>query len=317
MKDLYNRKIDYLRLSLTDRCQLRCRYCLPEDFSQWLPEGEKLNREEMIAIVRTFGSLGVRHLKLTGGEPLLYPDLAGFIKEVKTTTAIEEVTLTTNGMMLKKLAPQLAEAGLDGINVSLDTLDGDKFREVTRRGGLATVLEGLALAASLIDNVKVNCVLTRELNQDEIVPIAKLARDLGVHVRFIEFMPMGQDYGAVSEEAALKELEQAFGPMKPWSGRLGNGPARYYQAPGFTGRIGFISAVTRHFCQDCNRVRVTCDGLMKTCLFSRADTDLRLALKRGNLTEAILEGLKVKPQKHLFHEVSTNKDTRSMVQIGG
>ncbi len=322
MKDIYQRKIDYLRLSLTDRCQLRCHYCMPDEGVEWTPLDQLLSFAEIKSIVQTFAELGVSKLKLTGGEPLLRPNIVTLISELKAIKGIEEVTLTTNGVQLAEMIDELVEAGLDGVNISLDTLDENRYTLLTRRNKLDAVLTGLERAIkSKIKQVKINCVLAEEINKDEILAIAQLAKNSRVHVRFIEYMPIGapKPLTPISEEYVRQLLSQHYGPVKPYDIKLGNGPARYDEIAGFQGKIGFISAVSHHFCDTCNRVRITSDGFLKTCLYFNKGVDIKSAIKAGNLQECILEALQQKPKQHRFssNDEYGSREKKSMVQIGG
>ena len=322
MRDGYEREIDYLRLSLTDRCQLRCRYCLPETGVKWTPQDQLLTDAEIKEIVAAFAKLGVKKLKLTGGEPLLRPNLVPLIRELKAIPGIVEITLTTNGVGLAPMVADLVTAGLDGVNISLDTLDHNRYQFMTRKNQLTDVLAGLERAvASQILRVKINCVLIQELNKDEILQIAQIAQNNPVHVRFIEWMPMGNEQGftAVSEEVIKQILKKQYGTFQPCLQKIGNGPARYIEVSGFMGKIGFIFAVSHHFCDTCNRVRVTSDGFLKTCLYFNKGVDLKSAIENGNLEAQIRRALTQKPSKHYFktqqHEV--DREQKSMIQIGG
>jgi len=322
MKDGYEREIDYLRLSLTDRCQLRCRYCLPETGVEWTSSDQLLTDADIKLMVKAFAKLGVRKLKLTGGEPLLRPNLLPLIKELKAIPGISEISLTTNGVELASLITDLVTAGLDGVNISLDTLDQTRYQLMTRKNQLTQVLAGLEKAvASQSLEVKINCVLIQELNKDEILKIVKLAQHDLVHVRFIEWMPMGseQSFTAVSETEIQRVIKQHYGSFKQFDRKLGNGPARYIEIPGFIGKIGFISAVSHHFCKSCNRVRVTSDGFLKTCLYFKKGTDLKAAIKNGDLEIQILRALTEKPKKHRFKSPhhKDDREQKSMIQIGG
>jgi len=321
MKDGYKREIDYLRISLTDRCQLKCQYCVPEAGIERMPIHQLLTKEEIKQIVQVFAKLGVKKLKLTGGEPLLRPDLVSLVAELKAIDGIEEMTLTTNGVGLAKVLDDLVEAGLDGVTLSLDTLDSLRYGLLTGRNQLQSVLLGLEQALkSSIKKVKVNCVVIKELNKDEILEVAKLAKDQRVHVRFIEWMPLGanQKFTSVSEAEILKQLKDSYGSVKPFTEKLGNGPARYFEIEGFQGKIGFISALSHHFCRTCNRVRLTCNGFLKTCLYFDQGVDLKTALATEELENQILKALKLKPKSHDFnHQREAGRELKSMVQIGG
>lgn len=317
LQDSYGRKIDYIRLSLTDRCQLRCQYCLPEAGAIWTAADQLLTVDEIKAMVQAFAKLGVRKVKLTGGEPLLYPNLSSLIPALKGIAGIEEVTLTTNGVKLATMITQLVAAGLDGINISLDTLDQARYISITGQNQLDSVLAGLRAAlASPIKEVKINCVLT---SKDEILAMASLAKESRAHVRFIELMPIGRGktLTAISEAEVCQILSGHYGALKPFSEKLGNGPAHYVEIAGFKGKIGFISAISQHFCEACNRVRITADGSLKVCLCYEQEVNLKNAIQADNLEAQILEALKFKPKRHCYDQEIWGKTTRSMNQIGG
>ena len=322
MKDYYGRTIDYLRLSLTDRCQLACCYCVPNETVEWLAKEDLLTDSEILKFVETFAKLGITKLKLTGGEPLLRKGLIQLISDLKAIEGIEEITLTTNGILLGEMVEELVAAGIDGINVSLDTLNSKRYTLMTRRNQLDKVLAGLEQAAtSDLKKLKVNCVLISELNKDEIIKIAKLAQVNRIHVRFIEWMPMGsqKSFTSISEQEVLKLLSMHYGMIKSYEGKLGNGPAHYFEIDGFQGKIGFISAVSQHFCETCNRLRITSDGFLKTCLFFNRGIDLRKAQALETLESDILNALKQKPKAHDFKNKRNelDREMKHMVQIGG
>ena len=303
MVDGQGRAIRYLRVSVTDRCNLRCRYCMPESGVDWVPHGRVLTYEQMARLVGLCAGLGVEKVRLTGGEPLVRRGLSALVRMVKETPGIRQVCLTTNGVLLPEQLPALLEAGLDGVNLSLDTLD---------RGQYAA--PGLT--------VKLNCV-PLAANEDQWVPLAALARDRGLAVRFIELMPIGLGRGLPgrSEAQVLARLEAAFGPLRPLEGPPG-GPARYGTFPGFRGRVGFISAMTHPFCAACDRVRLTASGFLKTCLQYQTGVDLRALLEAGAgdsaLRAAILEAVRQKPACHHFGGAPAPGDEgHTMNQIGG
>ncbi len=324
MFDKYGRMIDYLRISLTDRCNLRCVYCMPEDGIAQLPHEEILSYEEILRISQCAAGLGIRKIKLTGGEPLVRKDCAWLTGMLKAIRGIEKVTLTTNGILLSRQIGALVEAGIDGVNISLDTLDAELFRKLTRRDGFDRVLEGIETALSYPGLlVKVNCVpVVKE--KENLIAMAGLSKKYPLHVRFIEMMPVGygREFPFQGEESIKAVLEEAYGPLTPVEERLGNGPCRYYRIEGFRGRIGFISALTHRFCHQCNRIRLTAGGYMKGCLQFQEGADLRRLLRDGcsddELTEAIKAVIRDKPDGHNFYGGRTGQDeTRAMFQIGG
>lgn len=323
MKDSYGRKIDYVRLSLTDRCNLRCAYCMPDEGCEQLAKEKVLTDEEILRLCQVLASIGVTKIKLTGGEPLLRKSTAYLIKKIKQMDGIKQVTLTTNGVLLEEQIDALMEAGLDGLNVSLDHLDEKEYEKITKRDELSRVLRGLHKAYEYENlNIKINCVpiaATRE----QIIDLALMAKHRRVHVRFIEVMPigLGKTMKSHTEEEIVKELEKRFGKIQPYEGKLGNGPSHYYQIEGFQGKIGFISAISHKFCKECNRVRITAEGYLKTCLQYEIGADLRPYLLEGmdeELKKVIEDALRNKPQEHRFHEKKEGKEEhRVMSQIGG
>lgn len=324
MIDKYGRTIDYLRISLTDRCNLRCVYCMPEEGIHQIPHTEILTYDEILHICKCAAKLGIRKIKLTGGEPLARKDCAWLTGMLKAIPGIEKVTLTTNGILLGEQLEALMEAGIDAVNISLDTLDGEMFRQITRRDGLNKVMEGLTAAlANPQLAVKINCVPVVK-NSENFVEMAGLAKKYPLHVRFIEMMPIGygKKFPFQDEESIKAVLEEAYGPMTLIAERFGNGPCHYYAVEGFQGKIGFISAVTHKFCHQCNRVRLTAEGYLKGCLQFQEGMDLRALLRGGcteeELTEAIKSVIWNKPVSHNFYEAQTEQDeVRVMSQIGG
>ena len=324
MLDQFGREISYLRISVTDRCNLRCRYCMPAEGVEWVPHGAVLSYEQIIRIVRAASRLGVEKVRLTGGEPLVRRGLAELAGALKAIEGIRSVTLTTNGLLLADQLPGLLAAGLDGVNLSLDTLDRAQFASLTRRDELDRALAGLeaALAAPGL-RVKLNCVPTGE-NDSQLVPLAELARDRRLDVRFIELMPigLGSTLPRRTEDEVRAMLETAFGPALPCDQGGGDGPGHYVTFAGFTGRVGFISAMTHQFCHQCNRVRLTATGFLKTCLQYDQGVDLKALLEAGADDDALLAAMKEaifhKPASHHFGGGAQARDEgRNMNQIGG
>jgi cyclic pyranopterin phosphate synthase len=323
MRDSYGRTIDYLRISVTDRCNLRCRYCMPENGVPFVPHTEILQYEEILRLIPIFQSLGFRKVKLTGGEPLLRSGLASLAAGIRQA-GMEQVTLTTNGILLREKLPELLEAGVDAVNISIDTLDRAAFADLTRRDALDQVLDGLHAALEVPGlKIKLNCVpiLT---DQENVIRLAALAKNHPLHVRFIEMMPIGAGSACHGlSEAEMKALLSArFGPLEPIRDSLGNGPAHYYAVPGFQGRIGFISAVSHQFCDGCNRIRLTAEGYLKTCLQYHVGVDLKAILRSGGSDEtlrlAIADAIAKKPMAHHFLEKPQENDERGwMSGIGG
>ena len=322
MNDAFGRKIDYLRISVTDRCNLRCTYCMPETGTEWLPHEKILRYEEILRLCRIFSGLGVTKYKLTGGEPLVRKGLASLAAGIKAIPGTESVTLTTNGVALREQLPDLLAAGVDGINLSLDTLDRARYAALTRRDVLPAVLSGLeaAMAAPGL-RLKVNCVAMADGRADW-TALAALAKENPISVRFIELMPIGLGgaLGGVTEEDISAVLEAAYGPLAPCAGVFGNGPCRYFSLPGFQGKIGFISAMSHKFCTGCNRVRLTATGFLKTCLQYETGVDLAPLLSGEDeaLRAAIEEAIRLKPAEHRFTAGEVPEgEKHGMSQIGG
>lgn len=326
MFDYSKRKIDYVRISVTDKCNLRCVYCIPDEGVEQLHSQDILTDEEIIRLCQAFITLGINNIKITGGEPLLRKDVAGLIEQIKRLQGIQRVTLTTNGVKLKEYLPDLIKAGLDGINISLDTLNGEIYRKITSKDALEKVLESVeqALAYEHL-NVKINCVPSELTDSCDIIDMAALAKDSRLNVRFIEMMPIGpgKNFTNWSEDKIIKLLEKTYGTLELTETVYGNGPAHYYSIKGFKGKIGFISALSHQFCESCNRVRVTSDGCLKTCLYYAENLDLKNILRKSNgnmaLEQAIWQNIYDKPAGHKFK--SDNEDGKigqvTMSQIGG
>lgn len=326
MIDRCGRQIDYLRISVTDRCNLRCVYCMPEEGIRQVDRSLILQEEEILRVVQNMAELGITRIKLTGGEPLIRPGMAGMIRRIKNIDGIDKVTLTTNGILLKEQMKELSAAGVDGINISLDTLDAECFSEITRRNLLEETKQGICEALKYPSvQLKINCVPLGADGQD-VCRLAELAQKYPIHVRFIEMMPIGRGkgYSGLSQQEIMEQLEKKFGTMTEYTGiPLGNGPCRYYMIDGFQGKIGFISAISHKFCGECNRVRLTSQGYLKTCLQYTAGRDLREILRSGGTDEelkcAIRDAVAEKPDGHHFREKAEADDTEKlcMSQIGG
>jgi cyclic pyranopterin phosphate synthase len=320
MIDGFGRTIDYLRISITDRCNLRCIYCVPENLKLSRKE-DLLSFDHIIRVARVMSRLGVEKIKLTGGEPTVRKDLVEIVRELKKIEKIKNVTLTTNGTLLSLLAQDLAAAGLDSINVSLDTLNSQRFQEMTILGDLKNILLGLnKVCEANIPSVKVNCVPLISSSNDDLLALASLAKDRHLHVRFIEVMPIGQGKGqqGIATNSLIELFEKNFGKLNPISLAIGNGPARYYSISGFKGKIGFIGAVNSCFCDRCNRLRITSDGLLKTCL--HMDKGVALPFdSESEMEKIILKAVKNKPESHLFNEKNDleKMEQRYMSSIGG
>ncbi len=307
MKDQFEREIDYIRISVTDRCNLRCRYCMPSCGVPSCGHDAVLRFDEMVRLVRLFCSNGIRHVKITGGEPLVRKGLPSLIRELKKLPGLETVSLTTNGLLLSAMLPELMDAGLDAVNISLDTLRDDRYAEITGQAALPQVLQALDDCCQQRGlRVKLNAVTLADYNADEVEALAALAQDRRIDVRFIEMMPMGlgRDFPGYSQDQILARLETAYGPGTKSAEKRGNGPAVYYDFQGFDGKVGFISALSHRFCESCNRVRLTSEGLLKPCLQYAEGVDLRSLLRSGaddeTLTKSIRTGIFQKPRQHGF-----------------
>ncbi len=342
MQDCHQRTINYLRISLTDRCNLRCTYCMPAEGVKLISHHEILRLEEIAKIVELLAPLGISHIRLTGGEPLVRKGLIELIEQIAAVPGIEDIALTTNATLLGKTAHDLKRAGLTRVNISLDSLDPDLYRIITRNGDLNDALAGIEAAFDAgFSPIKLNTVVARHFNQD-LLSFAKLTLDRPLHVRFIEYMPVGEDEertssdgetraGHWSESSIIPAAEiletidrdaQAAGlgalnPLNKADAPLGFGPARYYQLPSAQGSIGVISAISNHFCGSCNRLRITADGKLRPCLFSDTEYDLKEALRSNEGDSKILEifetALIHKPLSH-NHRRGTK---RKMSQLGG
>ncbi len=325
MFDRYQRDIHYLRLSVTDLCNLRCRYCMPDGVEK-LEREAVLTYEEFLRLAALFARCGIDTVRVTGGEPLVRKNVAQLVAGLKETPGICRVTLTTNAVLLAEQLPALLDAGLDSVNISLDTLRPEVFRQITARDDFAAVQAGLQAALQSGLPVKLNCVPQAGVNEGELEQLAALAKDNAMQVRFIEMMPIG--YGAAMPCISGPELRARFArrwpELAPLSAAqehaLGDGPAVYYTVPGWQGSIGFIAAVHGKFCASCNRVRLTSQGFLRPCLASETGCDLRALLRSGaddaQLLAAIRETIWAKPREHHFND-SSMPATRGMYRIGG
>ena len=325
MFDRYQREIHYLRLSVTDLCNLRCRYCMPDGVEK-LEREAVLTYEEFLRLAALFARCGIDTVRVTGGEPLVRKNVAQLVAGLKETPGIHRVTLTTNAVLLAEQLPALLDAGLDSVNISLDTLRPEVFRQITARDDFAAVQAGLQAALESGLPVKLNCVPQAGVNEGELEQLAALAQSNAMQVRFIEMMPIG--YGAAMPCISGPELRARFArrwpelaPLSPAQEHaLGDGPAVYYTVPGWQGSIGFIAAVHGKFCASCNRVRLTSQGFLRPCLASETGCDLRALLRSGaddaQLLAAIRETIWAKPREHHFND-SSMPATRGMYRIGG
>ena len=324
--DPYRRKINYLRISVTDRCNLRCRYCMPEEGIPLIPHQEILTYEEIGRIVRVFATEGISKVRLTGGEPLVRKGIVDFIGRLSRIDGIEDLSLTTNGILLKELARDLKAAGLKRINVSLDSLKRERFHRITRRDDFDRVWAGIEEAMSVgLYPIKINMVAIKGMNDDEIESFARLTLRLALTIRYIEYMPSGN--GEDWKESDLLTIPQIknrlerVGKLNPVPSDRWDGPAKRFRFEGAAGEIGLIGAVSTHFCEECNRLRLTADGKIRACLFSDDEIDLKETLRGGgsdqDLKERLHMALRAKPQKHHINTHQFKKCQRNMSAIGG
>jgi len=327
LTDSFGRTINNLRISVTDRCNFRCRYCMPEEGMVWLAKSELLSFEEITRLATVFARLGVTNIRLTGGEPLLRKELHLLVSQLVRVPGIRDVALTTNGFFLAEQAAALAAAGLHRINVSMDSLDPATFSAMVRRDYLRQVREGLEAVERLgIRPIKVNVVLVRGINDQEIADFARLARERPYAIRFIEFMPIGADDGwsidrVVPTREVIERIDAAAGPKLVPVESDGLHPADRYRFEDGLGEIGFISSVSEPFCSSCNRVRITSDGKLRTCLFSLGETDFRTMLRGGasndEIARVITSAVLAKEEGHLINRPGFVRPERTMSRIGG
>lgn len=325
LKDSFNRRIDYLRISITDKCNLKCIYCMPSEGLKFFQEKDVLTNDEILRFVRIARKHGLRKVRITGGEPLMRKDIISLISSIKKT-GVRDLSITTNGIRLSKIAGDLKKAGLDRVNISLDTMDPDKYRAITKGGNIELVWQSIKKAEKAgLTPVKINVVPIRGLNDDEISAFASLTFDNNYHIRFIEFMPatcngIWRKDKCVSSAEAMEKIS-ALGKLERLKFK-GRGPSRNYRIKGAVGVIGFISPLSDHFCGYCNRLRLTADGKIRPCLFSNIKVDIKTPMRNGASDEEIenlfCRAVKVKPQKHLLNEdITSAKHLKAMSTIGG
>ena len=333
--DSWGREITYLRISVTDRCNLRCVYCMPPGGIEWKAREEILSFDEITRFVTAAAGLGIRSVRLTGGEPLVRTDLPALVSALSAIPEIEEISLTTNGTLLEKMAEPLAMAGLRRVNISLDTLDAEKFSRITRGGKIEQVWRGIfAAEAAGLQPIKINCVIVRGVNSDELIQLANLSRKHALHIRFIEVMPIGNQgkwgpgFPSLQDRyLSIREMKEEMSVLdiQPTSSPAGNGPAKTFRIPGSLGTIGFISPIGEHFCSSCNRIRMTADGRLRSCLISNAEINLREAISQGDLLEDLIRrAVARKPEGNPFGgsalfqpDPIDLQSSRYMAQIGG
>ena len=326
MQDGFGRRVEYLRVSVTDKCNLRCVYCMPEEGLPWLRREEILRYEEIAEVVRVMAGMGLRRVRLTGGEPLVRRDLPRLARLIRAVPEIEDLALSTNAVLLAEVADELREAGVDRVNVSLDSLRPERIDAISRRpGSAAAIFAGLDAAERAgFAPIKINCVVMRGRNDDEVADFAAATRERPWHVRFIEVMPTGENLGVsqddyVSSDEMLERIS-GVGDLQPVAGPGGNGPARYYALPGAAGTVGVITPMSHNYCGSCNRMRLTADGQLRPCLFGHAQTDLRGPLRRGEPLEPLVrETLRIKPERHWLVQGSDagSGGLLALSQVGG
>jgi cyclic pyranopterin phosphate synthase len=326
MLDGQGREINYLRVSITDRCNLRCQYCMPETGISSVGHRDILSLEDLARLIRVGASIGIRKIRLTGGEPLVRKNISQLIHYINDIKEIDDIAITTNGILFTPLADEMKAAGLKRVNFSLDSLVAEKYRYITRTGDLSVVMKSIDKARALeLHPIKINTVVIKGFNDNEILDFADLAYKYPLHIRFIEFMPIGdllfwrRDRLMTSQEIKQR-IEQKYG-LEEWSKIKGNGPASYYKIPGGQGSLGFITPMSNHFCAQCNRIRLTAEGKLRACLHEQGETDLRTSLARSaddtELKQLFMETLHSKPEKHHMDTGWGKDNYRKMYQIGG
>lgn len=323
MQDQFQRQIEYLRISITDRCNLRCQYCMPAEGVSWIPHDAILTFEEIMRLMAISTRLGFHRFRITGGEPLVRKGVLDFLDQAAHLPGVDDLMLTTNGILLPEMAHSLKAAGVNRINISLDSLNAERFRRITRGGDVRKVTQGIftSLEAGL-DPVKINVVVVRSTNLEELPEFLSLARNYPLHVRFIELMPIGASSERREDFVPIEEMKRILGieDVPATKEVRGGGPAEYFRPAGFNGSIGFISALSRHFCHTCNRVRLTADGKLRPCLHSSSEIDLRSELRQGKsdseIADIFAKAVWHKPSEHHMNQEDW-QDARFMSQIGG
>jgi GTP 3',8-cyclase len=322
--DQFGRTIEYLRISVTDRCNFRCQYCMPLEGLPWLPKSDILSYEEIRDVVSQLAPMGLRRIRLTGGEPTIRPQLASLVRMIRAIPSVEDIALSTNGVKLPVLAGELASAGLDRVNMSADSLRADRIVAIARRDlGFDPIVSARAAEDAGLSPIKLNMVVMRGTNYDEIVAFARLTLERPWHVRFIELMPVGEMEQVTFEQIVpsdeiLARIRAELGPLERTEGPpRGNGPAAYWRLAGAAGSIGVITPMTHTYCGSCNRVRLTADGRLRTCLFGDHEVDLRTPLRAGlPLAPFVRQALAEKPEAHALL-ARRNGGLRALSQVGG
>ncbi|HZK18589.1 MAG TPA: GTP 3',8-cyclase MoaA [Clostridia bacterium] len=324
MEDNFHREVNYLRISVTEQCNLRCFYCRPS--VDKTPVREQLTNRDLVRIVKAAAKAGINRVRLTGGEPLVRPGIVDLTRAINSISGIKEVSITTNGVLLPDYIVELKKAGLKRTNISLDTLKPDRYKKITRTGNLEDVWRGIECAlAEGLDPVKINSVLIKGVNEDEICDLAQLSVDYPLHVRFIELMPIGEGAAMpcermISAGETRAVLEGRYGPLLPGDNIAGSGPASYFKLPDARGTIGFIAALSHNFCQRCNRIRLTATGGLRPCLYKPEELDVAGLIARGASEDELIAQIKrtvaMKPERHHMEEGGTGEN-KLMSQIGG
>jgi GTP 3',8-cyclase len=325
MADTFGRRVEYLRISVTDKCNLRCVYCMPEEGLPWLRRDEVLSYEEIAELVRVMAGMGLSRIRLTGGEPLVRKEVARLVRLLRKIPGIRDIALSTNAVLLAEQSAELRDAGVDRLNVSLDSLRPERIDAIVRRSAADAIFRGLdAAEREGFAPIKLNCVVMRGRNDDEIEDFALLTRERPWHIRFIEVMPTGGNLGISSNEyvSADEMLERVrqVGRLQPVAGPSGNGPARYYAFDGAPGTVGVITPMSHTYCDSCNRLRLTADGQLRPCLFGHIQTNLRDALRRGEPIEPLIRRtLQIKPERHWLVQGSDSGSggLQALSEVGG
>ena len=323
--DNYNRRLNYLRISITDRCNLRCIYCAPNDKNPNLPHKEILRYEEILRLVRIGVRLGISKVRVTGGEPLVRKGVYDFLGQLTQIDGLSDVSLTTNGVLLKNNIKKIRSAGIKRINVSMDTLSRKKYHEITGHDMFDQVWEGIESAQNMgFDPIKINVVALNGINDDELIEIARLSFSSPFHIRFIEYMPIGTSHLNIGKHLLAPEIQErikVLGELIPVKNGINDGPARRYKFKGAKGEIGFIHAISKHFCNECNRLRLTASGKLRACLLSDSEEDLKGPLRRGcldsELADVFLRAVSHKPVDHNIASDQPCKVAGQMSAIGG
>ncbi|MCC5912577.1 MAG: GTP 3',8-cyclase MoaA [Clostridiaceae bacterium] len=320
MKDTYNRRINYMRISITDLCNLRCLYCMPEDGISKKNHDDMMSLEEIAEVTKVAAKLGINKVRITGGEPLVKKGIVDFIAAISGNEGIKDIAITTNGLLLKDYAKDLKKAGLKRVNISIDSLKPHRYKEITRGGDVYKVLDGIQEALKLgIKPIKLNVVVIGGYNEDEIEEFVYLTKNDEIDVRFIELMPLGQAANWAKEKFISNEtIMKRMGNLIPEQHQTSS-PAKHFKLPGAKGRVGFINPISSHFCGECNRIRLTSDGKLKPCLHSNKEIDILNVVRHmpKELENVLINAIQTKPEKHYLDTDDYELVTRNMAEIGG